>query len=280
MVLTLEHESPLDALSVRRIIKVQPSLETVLRRASFVKPLFEWLFQSESRVARSWVSGSHRRLMAVQWGWPPQPEHFDHHIDLFYQWLATRNPQWLERGAFGSLALRGGEVLELACGDGFNARNFYSIHSRRVVACDFDPKAIQTAKKKNAAPNVEYLLADIRTSMPGGKFDNVVWDAAIEHFTPDEIEQLLENIKGRLLDSGILSGHTIVERPDARKSLSTHEYEFKNKEDLLRFLEPHFKNVIVFETIYPSRHNLYFWASDGTLPFRSDWRASIGIGKE
>jgi SAM-dependent methyltransferase len=145
--------------------------------------------------------------MDVQWGIPPQPEHFDHHIDLFYQWLATRNSLWLERGVFGSLVLRGGDLLELACGDGFSARNFYSLRSRRIVACDFDPTAIATAKKKNAAPNVEYVLADIRTSMPNGKFDNIVWDAAIEHFTPNEIEQLLANIVSRLTTDGILSGY-------------------------------------------------------------------------
>jgi hypothetical protein len=40
--------------------------------------------------------------MAVQWTVPPSPEHFDHRIDLLYQWLQTRNPLWLERGAFGS----------------------------------------------------------------------------------------------------------------------------------------------------------------------------------
>jgi len=168
----------------------------------------------------------------------------------------------------------------LACGDGFNARGFYSLRSRRIVACDFDPKAIYTAKKKNAAPNVEYVLADIRTGMPAGKFDNIIWDAAIEHFTQDEIEGLLEDVKARLSDSGILSGHTIVEKTDGTKSLSTHEYEFKSKEDLLRFLAAHFKNATVFETMYPSRHNLYFWASDGTLPFRSDWSHSIEFGKE
>ncbi len=218
------------------------------------------------------------RLMAVQWGKPPSPEHFDHHIDLFYQWMATRNPLWVERGVFGSLALRGRDVLELACGDGFNARNFYSLRSRRVVACDFDPQAIKTATTKNSAPNVEYLLADIRTDMPAGTFDNVVWDAAIEHFTPAEIDAILTNIKSRLTAGGILSGYTIVERPDGTKSLSHHEYEFKNKQDLLRFLAPHFKRVTVFETVYPARHNLYFWASDGMIPFDPQWPSAVSGG--
>jgi SAM-dependent methyltransferase len=209
--------------------------------------------------------------MAIQWRIPPQPEHFDHQIDLFYFWLESRNSLWLERGVYGSLTLGGGDVLELACGDGFNARNFYSYRSRRVIACDFDPKAIQTARTKNRTPNVEFVLADIRNAMPTGTFENIIWDAAIEHFTPDEIAKIFKDIKSRLTKDGIMSGYTIVERSDGKKSLDHHEYEFKDKEDLKRFLTPHFNNVVVFETIYPERHNLYFWASDGVLPLQDGW---------
>ncbi|MCL5666517.1 MAG: class I SAM-dependent methyltransferase [Patescibacteria group bacterium] len=247
--------------SIKKIIK-----PAVMR----LKPVLESIFQLESKISRFWAGSAHKRLMFVQWALPPQPECFDHHIDLYYYWLASRNPLWVERGVFGSLALKGGDVLELACGDGFNARNFYSLRSKEVIACDFDPKAIKTARKKNSAPNVKFLLADIRKDMPRGKFENIVWDAAIEHFTPGEINKLMAEIKNRLVAGGILSGYTIVERKEG-KSLSHHEYEFKDKQDLLRFLTPYFKHVTVFETIYPSRHNLYFWASDGTLPFRDGW---------
>jgi len=243
--------------------------------ATLPKSFLESCSQIEAAIASRWSSSAHHRLMDIQWGIPPSPEHFDHHIDLFFQWLATRNPLWLERGVFGSLALQGGDVLELACGDGFNARNFYSLRSRKVVACDFDPAAIGTARKKNQAPNVEFILADIRTDMPPGTFQNVTWDAAIEHFTPDEIETILLNIKSRLTPDGVLSGYTIVERSDGTKSLPHHEYEFKSKEDLLRFFKPHYQHVLVFETIYPGRHNLYFWASDGTIPFGTGWPSAV-----
>ncbi len=209
--------------------------------------------------------------MAVQWGIPPVPESFDHRIDLFYQWEAVRNPQWVERGVYGALALRGGNVLELCCGDGFNARNFYSLTSKHVVACDFDPKILRVARRKNPAPNISYRLADIRLQMPEGQYENIVWDAAIEHFTEKEIEHIMRSIKSRLTRDGILSGFTVTERPDGKMQLIHHEYEFKNKEDLLRFFTPHFANVLVFETEYPGRHNLYFWASDSAIPFGNGW---------
>jgi cyclopropane fatty-acyl-phospholipid synthase-like methyltransferase len=140
------------------------------------------------------------------------------------------------------------------------------------MACDFDPKAIRTAKRKNAVSNVEFRLADIRHQMPEGKFENIIWDAAIEHFTVEETATILSNIRDRLTSSGILSGHTIVERSTREKQLFVHhEFEFKSKEDLLRILSPYFKNVFVFETIYPERHNLYFYASDDSLPFSEEW---------
>ena len=213
--------------------------------------------------------------MMVQWTLPPLPEHHVHYTDLYYQWLSTRNPLWLERGVYGALALKGGRVLELACGDGFNARNFYSIRSTHVLACDIDPTAIKRACRKNSAPNVEFVLSDIRSAMPEGQFDNVVWDAAIEHFTLEETDEILKNIKSRLTEDGMSNGHTMVARSDGAKALDHHEYEFKGKEDLCRILSPHFKKVTVFETIYPSRHNLYFWASDETVPFGTDWPSFV-----
>jgi len=240
------------------------------KKIFFLKNLLEFITEFECYIAALWVKNAHKRLMFIHWGLPPGPEFFDHNIDLYYQWDKTKNPLWLERGVFGGLALKGGSVLELSCGDGFNAKNFYSHRSQKVIACDFDPKAIKTAKKKNSAKNIDFVLADIRTQMPQGLFENIVWDAAIEHFTETEIDLIMKDIKIRLAKDGIVSGYTIVEKIDGSKSLHQHEYEFKSKEDLIRFFNPHFTNVVVFETIYPSRHNLYFWASDGILPMSKE----------
>ena len=200
------------------------------------------------------------------------PEWFDHYLDLCYQWgKPFGNAFWVERGVFSMLAMKSGaKVLELCCGDGFNAKYFYSYKAGSICSCDFDSSAINHAHIYNATDKTQFVLADIRKNMPKGKFDNIIWDAAIEHFTPTEIEKIMFDIKDRLVSNGILSGYTIVERPEG-KSLEQHEYEFKSKEDLLRFLTPHFKHAKVFETIYSDRHNLYFYASDGVLPFDDEW---------
>lgn len=250
-------------------------LETIFPKKGVFKRFAEFVFALECYLSRSWVSAAHKRLFKAQWRLQPAPEWFDHSIDMFYQWSKTSNSLWVERGVFSSLALKGGNLLELSCGDGFNAKFFYSHRSKNVVACDFDPTAIHTAKAKNQCSNINFILADIRTQMPEGKYENIVWDAAIEHFTPKEISSIMTNIKGRLTNDGILSGYTLVEKDDGIKHIHQHEYEFKDMEDLKSFLTPHFKNVKVFETIYPSRHNLYFWASDEIIPFDKSWGPSI-----
>ena len=231
-----------------------------------------FLFKSFSLFTRKFSYFAHYLQFKYDWKVPPQPEWFDHFCDQFYQFRKNKNPLWAERGVFGLLAIKpGADVLELCCGDGFNSYQFYSIRANKIIAVDFDIDAIPHAKSYNQAPNVEFRLCDIRYQMPEGKFDNITWDAAIEHFTPAEIDKLMTDFKLRLKPDGVISGYTIVENNTGEKQLSHHEYEFKNKEDLKRFFEPHFKNVVVFETIYPERHNLYFYASDSIIPFAQGW---------
>jgi hypothetical protein len=74
------------------------------------KNLLETIIEVECAITSRWAFSAHRRLMRIQWGLSPQPEVFDHQIDLFFNWRTTRNSLWLERGVFGSLALRGGNA--------------------------------------------------------------------------------------------------------------------------------------------------------------------------
>lgn len=235
------------------------------------KGSLEKILRFEASVSRFWAFYAHRRLMAVQWRLQPQPEHFDQNINQYYQWVETRDPMWMERGIFGMIALTGGDILDLACGDGFYDERFYSARASRVVAVDFDPTAIATARAEHSAPNVEYVLADIRSAMPQGQFTNVIWNAAIEHFTEEETRDILTNIKQRLTSDGVLTGYTMVARSDGVKALSHHEYEYKSTHDLASHLAPFFQHVKVFETQSLERRNLYFWASDGVLPFDPEW---------
>jgi SAM-dependent methyltransferase len=229
-----------------------------------------------NRQVRALSKKTHGHQSDLEWNRGDSPEWYDHYLDLHFQWHKNRIPFWVERGIFNLLAIKDeARLLELCCGDGFNSYHFYSARTSSVTAVDFDPEVIAHAKKNNQAENIAYSVADIRNGMPGGLFDNIVWDAAIEHFTKDEIASIMREIKERLGQNGVLSGYTILEL-DPGHGLRHHETEFTSKEDLMRFFTPHFKNVKVFETMYSSRHNLYFFASDSSaLPFDSDWSRGI-----
>lgn len=190
---------------------------------------------------------------------------------MYYSWFHSRESFPVERGVFSSLAItRNSRVLELCCGDGFNTHHFYSLRASHVVAIDFDDEAIRWARRNYRASNVIFQTGDIRFDLPDTLFDNIVWDAAIEHFTETEIMDLMSKIKSILVPDGTLSGYTIVEPSHGGKHLHQHEYEFHSKEDLARFFSPFFKNVQVIETVFPLRTNLYFFASDGLLPFERE----------
>lgn len=217
-------------------------------------------------VMRKITAFTHFLQFGLQWGFDPRPEWFDHYLDQHWQFSAKNNGLWAERGVFSRMVLKpNARMLEICCGDGFNARHFYSSKASSILALDFDKDAIPHAKRYNSAPNITYLQKDVREGLPAGPFDNIVWDAAIEHFTEAEIDGLLGEIVHLLGSDGILSGYTLTEAVNGKKSNALHEYEFKDKEDLRRFFTPHFKFVRVWETIYPTRHNLYFVASQSPI---------------
>jgi ubiquinone/menaquinone biosynthesis C-methylase UbiE len=220
------------------------------------------LLKGVNFLVRKVSAFTHFVQFAVQWGIPPRPEWHDHYLDQHWQFSAKNNGLWVERGVFSRMVLKpNSKMLEICCGDGYNARHFYSSRAASILALDFDRDAIPHAKRYNSVPNITYVQKDIREGLPPGPFDNVVWDAAIEHFTETEIDSLLREIVGLLGSDGILSGYTLTEAADKKKSNALHEYEFKDKEDLRRFFTPYFSFVKVWETIWPTRHNLYFVAS-------------------
>lgn len=218
---------------------------------------------------RKLINFTHQIQFVIEWKAGLPSNWFDHNLDLYYLWHKTRNPLGWERGVFSLLAIRqGARVLELCCGDGFYANYFYSNRAASVVSVDIDPDAIQAAHKNFSPPNVEYLVADVLTQMPEGEFDNIVWDSALEYFTKEEIKMVIQKIKLRLSGSGILTGYVVIQ--DLPRV--GQKYAFRNKADLLELIKPHFSNIRTFETVYPTRHNLYFFCSESSLPFDENWK--------
>ena len=107
------------------------------------------------------VGWTHFAQFAVQWGIKPRPEWFDHFLDQYWQWGATNNSLWVERGVFSRLVLKEhSRMLEICCGDGFNTRHFYSTRARSIIALDFDEDAIPHARRYDSAPNITFIKQD------------------------------------------------------------------------------------------------------------------------
>jgi len=228
-----------------------------------------------AELSRSFSRVAHYAKTFCDWTVPPTPEFTDHFINQYFLWPELKRTFWLEGAVMCSLAMkRGGRYLELCCGGGFYSDMFYASIARELVAVDFDPRAIELARRHHGRDNIRYEIVDIRKALPDGPFDGVIWDGAIEHFSSAEIAAVMAEIKRQLVPNGVLSGYTIAESGEGLQH-PDHEQEFKGMDDLATRLKPYFRNVLVFEslhqTIQPPRHNLFFYASDGTLPFDADW---------
>ncbi len=229
---------------------------------------------SISQLARWLAFNAHKIQHVVQFGAEPKPEWFDHNIDLFHGWPNTGNPDVWERGIYNLMALRpNGKVLDLCCGDGFYSRFFYATKVKSILAIDFSDSAIRHANKLYSHEKIKFVTGDVTRDIPIEKFDNVVWDSAMCLFSDEQVKDVLVNLKSRLGTDGILSGHIGYE-PDQYQLTKT---SYKSISDIEKRLSPHFDNVRVFSTQYQNRLNLYFFASDGDLPFDKNWTNSMQV---
>jgi SAM-dependent methyltransferase len=231
------------------------------------QPLLLRPLRAANAALRALNSASHHFQYKVEGFLRPSAEWFDHELDAQWQWPAQGRFSFLERGVLSSLAIRpGGRLLELCCGDGFNAGRFYSSRAGQVLAVDHNREALAQARRRHARPNVEFREADIRSELPAGPFDNVIWDSAIHHFSIAEAAVVLASVHRALADDGVLSGYTVIEPGE---SYAYTRLRFTDAGGLAELLAGEFAHVSVLETSDPLRQNLYFFASDlrAALPF-------------
>jgi SAM-dependent methyltransferase len=87
----------------------------------------------------------------------------------------------LKRYAFARSFTEGKEVLDAACGVGYGT-SYLAVTSARVVGVDVDAETVAYARRRYAAPNVEFRQMDVtRLELPDASFDVVVSFETLEH---------------------------------------------------------------------------------------------------
>jgi SAM-dependent methyltransferase len=189
---------------------------------------------------------------------------FDHYVDMHWKLPTQGDAMFLERGLFNRMLIAAdSDLLEIACGDGYNTRHFYAPRARSVVAIDVDACAITFARKFNPWPNIRYQLHDIRDGLPQGEFSHVIWDGAMLYFTTEQVGSIIEWIHNRIGREGIFSGYTYADYVEERPYI---RHRVRDSNDVAKMLGTHFANVLVLWTQHPERTNFYFAASDAVLP--------------
>ena len=197
--------------------------------------------------------------MKLEWFQTTPPTYFNHFCDLYYQWPEKNNYQWLERGVFNAFYIRpNNSVLELCAGDGFNARYFYSIKAKKVIAIDIEPDAIKHATQYNSNHNTTFICVDVLQCNFSEQFDNIIIDAALEQFNSEQQSIVIDKIYKLLNANGFFSGCTISR--SSHISYKHNKYEFSDKDDLYEFLNKKFENIRIIESNINEKKYLYFCA--------------------
>ncbi len=112
---------------------------------------------------------------------------------------------------------QGKDVLELATGPGMIARHI-APHANHVVATDFAPKMIETARKAKNPENVRFEVADATALRFEDKSFDVVVIANALHIIPNP-EKALAEIRRVLKDDGVLIAPNFIFREGGKRNL-------------------------------------------------------------
>ena len=112
---------------------------------------------------------------------------------------------------------KGKDVLELATGPGMIARHIAPL-ANHVVATDFAPKMIETARKTKNPENVRFEVADATSLRFMDKSFDVVVIANALHIIPNP-EKALAEIRRVLKDDGVLIAPNFIFKAGGKRNL-------------------------------------------------------------
>jgi SAM-dependent methyltransferase len=150
----------------------------------------------------------------------------------------------LKRYAFAEPWCRGKDVLDLACGVGYGSAHLART-AAHVVGGDLSEEAIAYARRRYAAPNVEFQALDAAAlPFPNGSFDAVCSFETIEHL-PDRDAFLAEVARVLRADGVFLVSTPRADATDESPDNPFHHVEL-SREDFGRLLARRFRSVDLY----------------------------------
>jgi 2-polyprenyl-3-methyl-5-hydroxy-6-metoxy-1,4-benzoquinol methylase len=150
----------------------------------------------------------------------------------------------LVRYAFAQPFCTGKDVLDAGCGVGYGT-SFLAESASHVTGVDIDPESIAYAEQRYAAPNVAFLVGDLRAlGLDAASFDAVVSFEVIEHLR--EQEAFVDELARVLRPEGVL----VLSTPNAPATNEAPDNPFHlrelSRDDFEALLRARFEEVELF----------------------------------
>jgi len=150
----------------------------------------------------------------------------------------------LVRYAFAQPFCAGKDVLDAGCGVGYGT-SFLAESASHVTGVDIDPESIAYAEQRYAAPNVAFLVGDLRAlGLDAASFDAVVSFEVIEHLR--EQEAFVDELARVLRPEGVL----VLSTPNAPATNEAPDNPFHlrelSRDDFEALLRARFEEVELF----------------------------------
>jgi SAM-dependent methyltransferase len=252
---------------------MRQALKRIRRRVRFA---LEYLWgggKLREELLLSLLGHHYRSVHRRDWKYRDEPPHFFRHRGGVFQMAFGDPPVGPEawyRGNYSSEVLRDGDcLLDIGCGDGFFPARFYSHKCRHIDAVDIEPSAIHVARTCHSRPNIAYHLLDaVNRSFPRDRYDVVIWDGAIGHFSADVTHRMLDKIARVLDDDGVFAGSESLGDQEGHD----HLQYFGSLADLHGLFRDHFPLV----ELKSARYRI---GRDGFLRTEAFWRCARRPGR-
>lgn len=131
-------------------------------------------------------------------------------------------------------------IGDFACGSGYGSMMLSQV-SKQVIGVDIDSTTINEIKKRySKIENVNFECKNILNIDYNNTFDKIISFETIEHFSEEEINQVLEKFYNSLKENGKLIFSTPYDQEKSENSMKFHKTFYIVEDKIKKFLEPFF----------------------------------------